>query len=168
MNISDRVLKDLKTELSHSFLSKVSISSPIMSLPGWAYNEERKQYDASKLIDFLHAELNCAGEKKIAICNIDLYASDLNFVFGVAQNGGGICIVSLHRLDPKLYGKGGDYEKMCGRVVKEAVHELGHCYGLDHCRNEKCVMSFSNDVVAVDRKGKFFCENCAEKLRACL
>jgi len=32
------------------------------------------------------------------------------------------------------------------RVIKEAVHELGHAFGLTHCENSKCVMHFSNSL----------------------
>jgi archaemetzincin len=32
------------------------------------------------------------------------------------------------------------------RLVKEAVHELGHAFGLNHCENIECVMHFSNSL----------------------
>lgn len=50
------------------------------------------------------------------------------------------------------------------RAVKEAVHELGHTYGLGHCRNPRCVMSFSNSLRDVDRKERDFCPSCRRKL----
>ena len=30
------------------------------------------------------------------------------------------------------------------RIAKEAIHELGHSFGLFHCNNKRCVMYFSN------------------------
>jgi len=30
------------------------------------------------------------------------------------------------------------------RIVKEAVYEFGHAFGLNHCENIKSVMHFSN------------------------
>jgi archaemetzincin len=91
-----------------------------------------------------------------------------NYVFGAAEKGGRICAVSLYRLDQRFYGRPASYERFKERAVKEAIHELGHCYGLDHCKNKKCVMVFSNDIISVDTKGKFFCEGCREKLRKAL
>ncbi|MBV9667768.1 MAG: hypothetical protein JO327_06520, partial [Nitrososphaeraceae archaeon] len=35
------------------------------------------------------------------------------------------------------------------RIVKEAVHELGHAFGMNHCRNTSCVMHFSALVFIV-------------------
>ncbi|MEM0111125.1 MAG: hypothetical protein QXO83_07380 [Desulfurococcus sp.] len=37
--------------------------------------------------------------------------------------------------------------------------------GLNHCSNQGCVMSFSNSVVEVDAKSRFFCEECARRIR---
>jgi archaemetzincin len=46
------------------------------------------------------------------------------------------------------------------RIVKEAVHELGHAFGLNHCRNIKCVMHFSNSLSDTDIKTSHLCNVC--------
>lgn len=50
------------------------------------------------------------------------------------------------------------------RLIKEALHELGHAFGLPHCDNKRCVMVFSNSIKDVDFKGAKFCEGCATVL----
>ena len=50
------------------------------------------------------------------------------------------------------------------RAVKEAVHELGHTYGLGHCRDPRCIMYFSNTLHDTDLKGPGFCAACGEKV----
>jgi len=50
------------------------------------------------------------------------------------------------------------------RAVKEAVHELGHTFGLDHCSDPRCVMHFSNMLADTDRKGREFCPSCRARL----
>ena len=50
------------------------------------------------------------------------------------------------------------------RVIKEAVHELGHTYGLSHCPDATCVMHFSNSLPDTDFKGKAFCPVCQAAL----
>ena len=72
---------------------------------------------------------------------------------------------SLYRLDQRYYGKESDYDKLRERAVKEAIHEIAHCFGLEHCKNRECVLSFSTNVMAVDAKTKHFCESCRRKIK---
>ncbi|MFL6406200.1 MAG: archemetzincin, partial [Nitrososphaeraceae archaeon] len=44
--------------------------------------------------------------------------------------------------------------------VKEAVHELGHAFGLTHCESIKCVMHFSNSLSDTDIKTNHLCNVC--------
>jgi archaemetzincin len=64
----------------------------------------------------------------------------LNFVFGQAHLDSSISAIYLPRLRQELYGLKPDKSLFCQRVFKEAVHELGHAFGLNHCENIKCVM----------------------------
>ncbi len=48
--------------------------------------------------------------------------------------------------------------------MKTIVHEIGHSLGLPHCSDPNCIMFFSNWLGDTDRKSKFFCEKCKEKL----
>ena len=51
------------------------------------------------------------------------------------------------------------------RCEKEAIHELGHTFGLVHCRNFECVMYYANAVEDIDLKANVFCPHCAQALR---
>ncbi len=46
------------------------------------------------------------------------------------------------------------------RTLKEAIHEIGHTYGIGHCRDPRCVMHFSNSLADTDIKGPDFCHRC--------
>jgi archaemetzincin len=51
------------------------------------------------------------------------------------------------------------------RCEKEAVHELGHSFGLAHCETYECVMHFSNSLEQVDLKPHMFCVGCQTLLQ---
>lgn len=149
--------EDLR-ELAHR-LSKGGIAVellPPVHVPASSYHRSRRQYRAPAFLELARRE---DGEHVLAVTDVDLYAEPLNFVFGQAEMGGRAAVISLHRLrDP-------DKELFHLRVLKEALHELGHNRGLDHCPDPGCVMHFSNTLADTDRKGPGFCARCAESLR---
>ena len=125
-------------------------------LPQEAFDSRRQQYRAD---DFLRIARNEPGDRVLAVTNCDLYADNLNFVFGLAESFGKYAAISLCRLRI-----GVDDEKFRLRAVKEAVHELGHMFGLAHCARRSCVMVFSNTLGDTDRKETNWCEGCQRKL----
>ena len=51
-------------------------------------------------------------------------------------------------------------EKLENRLLKEAIHELGHTFGLRHCLNFDCVMHSSTYIEEFDFKTENFCKKC--------
>jgi archaemetzincin len=88
----------------------------------------------------------------------------LTFVFGQSQLDGSGAVVSIHRLRPEYYGLPRDEGLTVERAIKEAVHELGHAFGLVHCPDYTCVMHASTYVEEVDLKGSGYCDACVEEL----
>jgi archaemetzincin len=125
-------------------------------IPSAAFNSRRRQYRAD---DFLTIARNQPADRVLVLTNCDLYADNLNFVFGLAESFGRCAVISFFRLRI-----GADEEKFRGRAVKEAIHELGHTFGLSHCPNSHCVMYFSNALEDTDRKGDRWCEKCEKRL----
>jgi archaemetzincin len=101
-------------------------------------------------------------ERILGIIDLDLYVSKLNFVFGEARQR--VAIISLTRLRNEFYNLPKDETLFRKRVFTEAVHELGHTYGLRHCVNPNCVMFFSNTLTDTDKKGPDFCQRCKNKV----
>lgn len=125
-------------------------------------NPERGQYDAWKIVQY-YREMLGEDEYILLVTGRDLYAAGLNFVFGLAWRG--VAIISTHRLYPEFYGQPPDRSLFKERVVKEAVHEVGHLYGLTHCNDRRCVMAFSNSIADTDYKRSRPCSRCMAKLR---
>lgn len=136
------------------------------STPTGAYDARRKQYLASAFLEALDGiSGEATGEAKLlAVTALDLYAPDLNFVFGQAQMGGRAAVVSVARLDPRFFGDEPDEDLLAERLTKETVHEVGHCLGLRHCPNPRCVMHFSNSLADTDAKKAQPCDNCRRRI----
>jgi archaemetzincin len=180
--ISEDLLNFIKENLCKVFKSKVFILDRI-DIPESYIDKIRKQFNAEKILDFLDKKyiIKDFNITNIFIFNHDLYVPSLNFVFGLARNYPRNCIISLERLDPLyyslessgmknqsnlLYKELSDKDKKIyeGRILKEAVHEIGHTFGLEHCNNFKCVMFFSNSLYDTDNKSSNFCPKCILEL----
>lgn len=153
------VLVFLKDELEKRFKIPVAYENPI-PLDRYAFQKRRNQYYSPILLQELR---NKPKDKSIilGIVDVDLYVNGLNFIFGQANLRDGVAIISLTRLREEYYGHKPDETLFRKRVTTEAVHELGHIYGLNHCSNPKCVMFFSNSLADTDSKGPDFCEICS-------
>jgi archaemetzincin len=97
--------------------------------------------------------------KVIAITCLDLFIPVLTYVFGEAQLGGTACILSTHRLKTPPHPSAAEDAFRC-RVMKEAVHELGHTFNLRHCPEPTCIMHYCRNPRDVDRKSNHLCRYC--------
>lgn len=161
------LLEDLARELTKAYAPLVEscLIGASLQMPPAAYDARRNQYDADLILDrVLH---RITGENRVlALLTTDLYtrSRNLNFILGQAQCPGRAALVSLCRLDPTFYGAPPNRKLFFQRATKEAIHELGHTFGLGHCANPSCVMSFSNSILDVDEKKPAFCKTCRRKL----
>ena len=130
-----------------------------------AYNPVRRQYHATKILAWIERVAQELGVFRIlGIVDVDLYVPYLNFVFGEARCPGRSALISLYRLRPEVYGQPPNQSIFYERAVKEAVHEIGHTFGLGHCDSFRCVMFFSNSIYDTDNKPPLFCSRCQIKL----
>jgi archaemetzincin len=131
--------------------------------PAFAYDPGREQYLAAALLDRL-ADL--PGGRVLGVTGHDLFNPVLTFVFGEAQMPGRAAVFSVHRLREEFYGLPPNPGLLRKRAMKEALHELGHTFGLAHCRDASCVMSSSHSVEGVDGQGEGLCRWCGRGLAA--
>jgi len=126
--------------------------------------EGRGQYPGEPFLAALAAARPPDAEVMLGVTGVDLTAPGLNFVFGLAEPRSRCAVISLARLYPEFYGQPRDPRRFKERALKEAVHELGHVWGLGHCPDPACIMFFSNSLADTDRKGPEFCAHCRERL----
>lgn len=147
--ISENEIQIIKNALVNTYKDtlRVFIGEEI-ELVSQAYNLQRNQYNAEILLRYLLK--NKKREIALWVIPMDLYTQGLNFVFGLAQHLHG-AILSIYRLSNKEL------------IEKEAIHEVGHVLGLNHCTNS-CVMQFSNSLWEAKKKPLFLCEECKRKI----
>jgi archaemetzincin len=164
-NLDGEVIAELEAGLIEALPgSRITFEKQLFNPPNNCFNSGRRQYNSTLLLSFAKTSFaKMLEEKVLLIESVDLYAGNLNFVFGEADPNTGFAIVSTYRLIPKFYGENSQ-KLFISRLLKEAIHELGHLFWLGHCRDSACVMSFSNSILDTDRKSQRFCEECTVKL----
>ena len=136
-----------------------------MENPGYAQDPEREQYSCKRILQRLQSCCSPHSWRVLAVTEIDLFVPILKYVFGAAQMEGRCAVISLHRLRPQFYGDEENEQLLLERLVKTALHELGHSLGLTHCRRRTCVMYSSTRIDDTDAKMADFCPTCQELFR---
>lgn len=159
--VSGRVMDTVRRDLKARIGRPVEIGQPI-PVPESALDASRGQYRAIEFLNRMKRMFRGTNDAHLAVTDVDLFAPGLNFVFGSALSP--VAIFSTARLDPRFYGERTSPFLTAARAGKEAVHEVGHVLGLQHCDDPKCVMWFSSTLSDTDAKGPGFCERHAYEI----
>jgi len=162
-HVVDRIQENLSMTFRKSTCLLIAEAPPV---PQEAFDKARRQYSSNNMLSIVrnYAKKEKTIDRILGIVNIDIYVPNLSFVFGEAECPGKAALISLWRLKPEFYGDLLNNELVIERSTKEAVHELGHTLGLEHCHNPFCVMHFSNSIFETDRKQSLFCNKCDFKV----
>jgi len=132
---------------------------PLLDDVSFALDPEREQYHSTRILEALAEKAPDGAVKVLGITRVDLFIPILTYVFGEAQLGGTSCVVSSFRLN--VADAMGDSEmSFQDRMIKEAIHELGHCFKLRHCQEASCIMHYCRSTEDVDRKSGSLCRYC--------
>ena len=153
------LLDQLRPALARILETEVDISPRVLD-PGDAYHPERDQYHSTALLEPLRSFRDGDDVVVLGVTGADLFVPILTYVFGEAEMHGHVAIVSYRRLGQSFYGLPDDPALLMDRLIKEAVHETGHTFGLTHCDDHLCVMSSSHGIEWIDVKSQELCEMC--------
>ena len=152
------VLEALAAALARVFRVPCQIKPDLFDI-SFALDTGRRQYYSTAILQRL--ERHCDLDARIlGVTSCDLFVPVLTFVFGEAQLDGNCAAVSVARLREEGYGMPPCADLLRARLLKEAVHELGHTFGLRHCADWRCVMTSSHAVERIDVKTAEFCAGC--------
>jgi archaemetzincin len=157
------LLKKIFLNLRSIFPEKVYLTDLDIDIRK-AHSAERNQYFSTKLIAEAIPKTDSINGKVILLVEFDLYVPVFTFVFGEAQLNGKVSIVSLCRLHEEFYTGRTNDQVLLERALKEILHELGHNFGLHHCRDWDCVMHSSSIIEQVDIKGDYYCDMCIQQV----
>lgn len=157
-----RLLCSLGVALSAQFIVRCEVLDKVLD-PRPAFHAGRQQYHSTDILARMQDCIMAGSWRLLGVTSLDLYIPILTFVFGEAQLNGACALVSTYRLGQEFYGLPADPELLRQRLLKEAVHELGHTLSLTHCEDYRCVMAASHTVEWIDLKGTSLCADCRER-----
>lgn len=131
----------------------------------YAWDASRRQYSSTLVLRDALTRRPPEASRLLVLTECDIFIPMLSFVFGQAQLGGPVAIVSLARLHQEFYGLSPSRTILLTRTCKEALHEVGHTLGLTHCPDTRCTMSLATSIQQLDAKGSGYCSNCRSLLR---
>jgi archaemetzincin len=164
--LDDGLLRTLGADLQAALGLQWRIGEAVPLRAEWR-DAETGLYRSVYLMHVLMASAGAAKRRappgwRLAIADAGFCAAEVGPIFGEAEVGGCCAVVGLA---PLRTGSGADAEVLRDRLRTEALHELGHLAGAEHCGRASCVMYPSLHIADSDHKGASFCAHCAEPLQ---
>jgi archaemetzincin len=156
LGIRRSTVQTMVKKLKSVYSGEVQVNSTL-ELPANTLNKAKSRYRADSLIRYL-TRLSSGNQLIIGVTNKDISTTKgVHADWGIMGLGfcpGKSCIVSTFRL------KGNNRDE---KLLKLALHELGHTQGLKHCPIKSCLM---RDAAGKDHWNELttFCKRCKGNL----
>lgn len=158
--VPEMPMKVIAAHISGYLNLNAEVIAPIEN-PNHAFDKNRYQYDAGKILFHFESMRFPDFEKIVAVFSDDLFIPIFSHVFGEARLGGKFALVSLFRLGKQPDGSTSPTAKIYERAAKIALHEIGHLFHLEHCDDNRCLMHFAGGLQGLDEISLYFCRYCS-------
>lgn len=117
-----------------------------------------EKYGAYEILDHINLNYKNIDGKILILTNVDICAERTpnkltKNTLGLAYVNSKPCVVSTKKINSKE------------KLSKISIHELGHTFGLRHCKNPKCVMSTPNSITGSEKTNKvWMCNKCKKEI----
>lgn len=160
----ESLLEGVRQSLAAAYPLPVRIHRGAAERPLDSYVPRRGQHASSRILAWLSSNTPGGSHRILGVTDADLFIPILTFVFGEAELNGRAAVVSTARLSGHE-GVPAEPSLLASRLVKECVHEVGHTFGLIHCRTPGCAMARSASLRDVDVKTGTLCRECRDHVR---
>jgi archaemetzincin len=168
-SVPEATVNVVKRGIETMFGVKVHVLPRLTGIVDTAPGFGSRGYAVEKFLPWMDARTPATYHKIVAVTKRALIATterDLRkSIAGYGLIGQRPCVLTT----TKLLKPGTTAALFQKRTVKVANHELGHTFGLDHCRYENCLMAdMKRTLKTLDRRGGEFCSTCRRKLQMLL
>ena len=163
--ITDPILEHIGNGLQRTFLYPYHILPCEDISPHASALLYEGKYNSTAILLYILKKVPAGSLKILAVTRRDLYSPIFSHLYGEAQLKGTAALMSLYRLQPEFYHSPADRDLFLSRCQKQAIHEIGHTFGLVHCKDKNCVMYPSSNVNDTDVKSNCLCSLCVRLIK---
>lgn len=149
------------TNIKTFVLPTAIMDDSLLARSGTRYNANQILAHLAKIKPTESTYILAITDDRIAACGDSIHESG---VAGLGDKPGFCCVVSTAAMKNKLT----DSTQFGPRLIKACFHEMGHNFGLNHCKNrdKRCLMrSSGGTIVTLDEEDIYFCKKCREQLK---
>ena len=159
-----QLTRELLSAIAIQYNADVLLQPKVQVLPTITFYKPRNRYRADLILQYLN-QLPGYHNYYLAVTSHDISTTNGKFydwgIMGLGYQPGKSCVISTYRL------KTPNTTLFNDRVIKVALHEIGHNLGLPHCKySTTCYMEDAvGTIKTIDRETRELCSHCKNLLR---